>query len=214
MVSTIAYIPKFGGSMQFLTGLMTITFLGIAFPVILLVFLGICFLGVTSYKEDLLAWKTFFGVVCFVAIGHLTNFDWFGNIFSLWTLAYIAGWALMGAIWFLFKWNQFVGKKRAAGDAALKEKMKHPLRNDGEEMTPEEKRMFMLDYKPRLDEHKERAFSWIILWPFSVLAYVFGDLIRGVADWIIERLRGAASRITARHFGEFERPMEENKAGK
>ena len=179
--------------MQLLTGLMTITFLGIALPVILLAFLGICFLSVTSYKEDLLAWKTFFGIVCFVAIGDLTNFDWFENIFSLWSIAYIAGWALMGAIWFLFKWNQFVGKKHDAGDAALKEKMRYPSINHDEEMTPEEKRMFMLKYKPHLDEHKERAFSWIILWPFSVLAYVFSDLIRDVADWIIERLRGAAS---------------------
>lgn len=188
--------------MSFLAGLMAITYFGLALPILFLAAIGTCLLSVASYKDDVFAWKTIFGIFCFSAIFWMTDFDW-RSIISWMILVYTAAWLLTGSVWFLFKWNKFVGSARADADKHLKEALrKEP------DMPPAQKNAIMLSHRPSLDENKERALSWVIFWPFSILAYILGDLLHDLAEWIVERLRGMATLITRRHFGEFENNTE------
>jgi hypothetical protein len=183
--------------MLFLAGLMSITYFGIALPILALWVLCVLFFGFASYRDEIFAWKTFFGAACVGAILWLSEYSWV-NILSWMTLAYMVGWLIAGGMWFLFKWGKFVKGRREHADSALKDALRRKP-----EMSEEEKRVFMLGHRPNLDENKERVFCWILLWPFSVLSYIFGDLLRDIANWVFERLRGTAQRITDHYFGEF-----------
>ncbi|HEU5114467.1 MAG TPA: hypothetical protein VFT82_01735 [Candidatus Paceibacterota bacterium] len=49
---------------------------------------------------------------------------------------------------------------------------------------------------PIVTQHKNMLFSWIILWPFSMLGYVLSDILSDLADWLVKRFHWVYARIT------------------
>lgn len=185
--------------MSFLSSLMAITFLGIALPIWFFGGWGFLLLFGTSNREELATWKVAFALLFFGVVSWLSDFSW-AFIFSWWTLVYFVVWFVIGALWFLFKWNKLAASAREDADRQI---AGYRRNNNNKDMDEEGKRDIMLSYRPDLNKNKERALSWIVLWPFSMLSYLFGDLLKDLGNWIISQLRWVAERITSQHFGEF-----------
>jgi len=105
---------------------------------------------------------------------------WYNGVFNvwLWTKAnpgtlvlYVLSYWFAGVLWSFFKWDRYV-----AHQAALKWD------------------------RPEVLKNKRMITNWVVLWPFSVLRYVFGNLIADIVTWIIERFDRVYEAITDRHY--------------
>jgi hypothetical protein len=190
--------------MEFLAPLMAITILGMGLPFFALYFVALILLSIVTYTEDLFSFKSFVAValvgsaIYFSTTGQFTWHD----LLSWYTLLGIIAWFFLGSLWLLFKWNKVSEKSKELFDeawATLVEKKK----NKGETPPSEEDRRSLARlYIPHLKENKERAFTWILLWPLSVLSYILGDLVRDILEWILRNLGSICRKITRNHFGD------------
>lgn len=116
-------------------------------------------------------------------------------------VAVVIGYACGGALWSLFKWDRHMASShvRELLDSARKHYSKERDRRGATDPLPP-----FLDsaYRPRAtvpSEQKDRIVAWIVLWPCSMVLYLFGDLLRDAVNWVYNRLAGTYERITARH---------------
>jgi len=67
------------------------------------------------------------------------------------------------------------------------------------EFLDKEKLKSELRLTPSIDHWKTKGkvFTWILYWPFSLVNYVFGRLIKDLIDSIIEQLKGVYNAIAA-----------------
>lgn len=49
-------------------------------------------------------------------------------------------------------------------------------------------------------EHKALLTNWIVFWPWSLLGYLLSDVLKDIADWCFERLKGVYNLISISSF--------------
>jgi len=94
-----------------------------------------------------------------------------------------AGWVAVGLAWSVFKWDRFMA---AAAERYAK--------NENEVLIPS------------WTSHKSKLTSWTVWWPFSMLAYVLGDLLREAINWCLSLMGRLYEAITNRHFKDLPDP--------
>ena len=99
----------------------------------------------------------------FIAINLLNLLMWFG------------GFLLIGLVWSFFKWLQF-SKLRA-------KKWRIRLEEHKYEVGSEEYNSLKLNYTPYASDYIGKISGWIILWPFSIVSYIVGDLWDNLVMW-------------------------------
>jgi len=101
----------------------------------------------------------------FTAINLLNLLMWFG------------GFLLVGLVWSFFKWLQF-SKLRA-------KKWRYTM--DSAKVRPvegsDEYNHLKKNYIPYASDYIGKISGWIILWPFSLVSYVVGDLWDNIIMW-------------------------------
>lgn len=55
-----------------------------------------------------------------------------------------------------------------------------------------------VENSPKIDRYKNRIFGWILGWPFSMIWYVIDDIVKDIAKWVFESLRGVYEGISKR----------------
>lgn len=185
--------------MGIFASLAAITFFGISLPLFVLGVITFILLSVVSYTEDFFSGMTAWAVILIVLMFFAGNepFSWHA-IFSLETFFEVASWFVFGAAWFLFKWMMLSKKKKEEFEVALEKETKY----NNEPLTHEEKKKLASKYIPLVKNHKERIFTWILLWPLSIISYVLGDLVRDLLEWIVKRLGNVCRLITKKYFGD------------
>lgn len=100
----------------------------------------------------------------------------------------------VGAAWALFMWRQHVNSEYVQD--ALREGLKkfttHGDLYDGQRFV--ESRLF--PSAARASRNKERIMTWWLYWPFSMVVYVFDDLLRDLFNWMYARISGVFNSIT------------------
>lgn len=184
--------------------LMAITFLGMSLPFCIAIFAALVLLSVVTYTEDLLCFKTLFAALLIAAAFYYDGFDQFNwhAIFRWQTAVGIIIYFSAGSAWLLFKWNKVSWKKKEEFDESWARRVAEAKEDGKEPPTDEDKRRLAANYIPYLRHNKERAFTWILLWPLSGVSYILGDLVRDFLEWILKSLGGLCHRITKSHFGD------------
>ena len=98
------------------------------------------------------------------------------------------GYAALGLLWSMFKWRQHLLSD--AVQASVKRTREKAERLDAEEY---------VNYEVDPASNRDRIVSWITLWPFSVLGYVLGDMLRNLGNWLYSLLGGVYQRMSDRH---------------
>jgi hypothetical protein len=111
----------------------------------------------------------------------------------LW-IACLLGYLVVGTIWVLFRWGAWTRSKRRDYE-------------NGQEGTHEYNSL-LKNCNPR--EHKALIYNWIILWPVSLITYVFGDLAyditHDVGRFIYKMIHGSLEAISRRNLSGVRRP--------
>jgi hypothetical protein len=81
------------------------------------------------------------------------------------------GWLAVGVFWSFFKYDRFCAAHKKRGNS-----------------------------RPILDHQTWRITNWIVFWPFSIVAYVTGDMLKHLVEWIITRFNKVYETIASRHF--------------
>lgn len=106
----------------------------------------------------------------------------------------ILGYLGVGIIWSFFKWYRYVGYQWKEYQKKVK------YWRDRDSSVPTELHVVKGDFQPVASENKEQLSSWILFWPFSIIRYAIGNLLRDVLNKITTFFGGIYDRITASHF--------------
>lgn len=150
---------------------------------------------------------------------------WYLGIFNLalwvlhnpgWSAIYFFGWFAIGALWAAKKFDRY-GYDRAQDYSAAKkarpgnytDTMADPegkMDSRGRPVTIEVDRQPVTplvdinDYIPLALQNKHKLTNWIVLWPCSVLKYIFGEMFQRIVDFIIRHFGKFYDALAARHF--------------
>lgn len=96
-----------------------------------------------------------------------------------------------GVIWSFVKWYFF------NLDAAenFRERLANARKIEG--YRPE-------DFRPKASDNKRRIIAWIGYWPFSLLRFLLGDVVKRIATKIYQMLAKQYDAVSRRMFREFE----------
>lgn len=100
------------------------------------------------------------------------------------TLSIIGGYLICGVFWSFFKWWQYV-KTQAL---LYHDRLKRYANTDPN------------DYKPLVSENKGQISAWILYFPFSLIRYAIGNLLKDLMNWIVESFSKWYDMITDSHF--------------
>lgn len=121
-----------------------------------------------------------------------TNLRPIWDSFHLWPfLSYLGIYVAIGIFWSFFKWGQFAKRSFKKYQEDLAYHMKH---------SPSSTPPIQEDYRPYASKNKAQLTSWILWWPFSILRYILGNLVRDFFNLLITKLGGAYDRITLSFF--------------
>jgi hypothetical protein len=101
---------------------------------------------------------------------------------------FIVGYLVVGIGWSFFRWLKFVKaefrrwKKDAETNNYKKENKAH--------------------YIPTAGDNIDQLTAWLIFWPFSVIRYIVGDLLRDLGEMFVRTLGKAYDRIAINAFKE------------
>lgn len=167
---------------------------GLAFWIAVAIYLVLMIIFIESDGKSKLGWPIL-STVALVLVIYWFNMaplvEWFSSPAAIAeTVAIFLG---AGILWSFFRWLRFVKSEFVS--------FKKNYRNYYEkDMTAAEKELHykkeMQSHKPFASQNKEQISAWIFFWPFSVLRYIFGDLLVDIGNWIVEKLGGVYNRIT------------------
>lgn len=108
--------------------------------------------------------------------------------------------------WLFFKWNQFAKKQKASYNDTVERLTKDV--NNSTRFKDEEKPNIIAErkvelrdeYIPKVNENKAQINSWIIFFPFSMIRYIFNNLLADFFEMLRNRLTGTLNRIAGSHF--------------
>lgn len=121
------------------------------------------------------------------------------------TLSFI-GWLIVGVCWALFKWFLFVKRKKKyqdeekafADESWTPHKDKRKVKGEWEEFDAVKPEFV---YKaPVANKYIDRITTWMLYWPFSMLAYITFEWLGNLTKWIFSKVSGKFDRITASIF--------------
>lgn len=90
-------------------------------------------------------------------------------------------WLIIGLGWSFFKWFKF----------ARKQYIGYQKHKNGTDKS---------NWIPKVSDNKERITTWIVFWPFSVIRYAIGNLLRDFFNGIIKIFTGWYDRIAISQF--------------
>jgi hypothetical protein len=130
------------------------------------------------------------------------------------TLEYTGAYLAIGAIYMVFRWRMLSANVariyQTIRDEFLKARDIQEITTDREKADLREQTYLNAELR-KLDagvpllvrENKARNTNWMVLWPFSMVEYVVGDLLVNIVDGILQGLSGFMQNITNRHFAKF-----------
>lgn len=140
----------------------------------------------------------------FVAFGFILHVFNFVNIVQLVTVYQkeialsVVAYFLVGLIWLTFKWINLVRKQLVVYDQTF---VRFCIKNNLPENTKVLPKELRADWKryakneatykqrsiaepPQIKNYYKEAINWTLLWPFSMLSYLFKDLLKDFFDFI------------------------------
>ena len=185
--------------MEFLFGLL-VGLSGLGFWWLAFIALFVLAEVISVYNESTPSCSLFLGVF----IAAVFAFNWLGGnpllspLLFCWEhiSCFLVGFPLyflFGGLWSLFKWYQYLLKVRDELRISVSHWEKHP---SGHKPTRQ----------PRsyASNNKGRIMGWIAYWPFSVLAYLFGDFLSSVVRSVYRSLSKVYDGMGNRIFKGFE----------
>lgn len=147
------------------------------------------------------------GLACYIYFFQRETFwPWFQGLNWATVAMYVGLYLLAGIFWLFFKWNQYAKnqKKRfiEAYDNWEKGRSK-PFKGEEEKFRLENvgrRQEMSNNYRPKVNDNKEQINSWIIFFPFSVIRYVFNNLLADFFEMLRDRLTGTLNSIAGSHF--------------
>lgn len=168
-------------------GLTMIEFLlGLSFWPVALIIVWLFVVSVSTAGEQVFV--AFLATVIAMAIAY---FAFGANLLAyvasnpLSTLVLAVMYFVMGMAWSIYRWWDRVSEKSIilAGMSP----------DDGQ------RKYVRQEIDPESRDARQSIKTWIVLWPFSMLGHLFGDLLLRLADKLYEMTLGAYKRITDRH---------------
>jgi hypothetical protein len=133
------------------------------------------FCGILSEHNESRGWSMFFGIVVMISS------YFFFNV-SLETIAYyVAAYVVIGLLWSFWRYKRFV----TAGIESINFESDH--------ISSGYKRNRISEFHP--SENLDKITAWIIVWPFSMIENVTGDLISLVHTLITKVFKGVYHKI-------------------
>lgn len=113
------------------------------------------------------------------------------------TLIGVVAYLGLGVLWSFFKWDRLCSNEARKWKEA-KEALKN--QNTGYSQEVMQRQVASLAKPPEVFDYKGKFTSWIILWPFSVIVFVFDDMFAWVRDMFLEMFGKVYQAIANRHF--------------
>jgi hypothetical protein len=96
---------------------------------------------------------------------------------------FTVGYFLVGIGWSFFRWLKYVKKQYKKWKTSYSYK-------------PEDREKNI----PQAGDNKEQLSAWLIFWPFSVIRYIIGDLLKDLGEMFVRTLGKAYDRIAINAF--------------
>lgn len=163
--------------------------------VVCLCVISVCFICIAVTIEDRertkVGWPTIF--VCLALFMLYLWSNSFIMSFFRWGNLYKVGiYILIGLIWSLFMWFRFV---KTMADRWEQYKLNMSTKSYQQDVS---------SFRPIVSENKQQITGWIIFWPFSVIRYFLGSLIKDLGDWVVARMTILYNKITHSQFKRFD----------
>lgn len=176
---------------------------------IISIFVAIIYTVETEGKAEVwwpLTWLVI-GSVTFIYFFKRAEFwPWLQSVDWYKALMYLGGYLLIGVFWLFFKWRQLSRrrKKKYLDTFAIWKTYKGtPKPGEEEKFELEEigKKQELKDsYMPVVSEEAQQINSWIIFFPFSMLRYIFNNLLSDFFSELRKRLTGTLNNIAKSQF--------------
>lgn len=120
---------------------------------------------------------------------------------------------VVGAIWSIFKWNKKTSEEADCYEELLQTFLRRENVLDISELTVEQKEK-LLEYIEenyrisRLRDNKSLIISWILNWPFTLLHYIFVELLGDFANYIYKKISRVYEEIALRNSMKYRNDME------
>lgn len=115
--------------------------------------------------------------------------SWFSLLSATLLSVYAVIYFIIGALWSIGKYVLFLRRKRKQFIAQVE---RYGHKPGTKEYENEKKNLNRLT---AVGNNKSRFFTWIIFWPFSMLAWVAGDLLSNIFNTVGRALKAIAVRI-------------------
>jgi len=169
--------------MEFLLGLFTGYFL--TWPGLIV----LCIIGTFAESNEAHGVATFFGIVAAI-----TAYFFFNVPFEIIGI-YAIGYFVVGFIWSFWRYKRYADKIVA----------------EYKDLSDSSKRMALAELDPK--RMLGKITTWVIVWPFSMVENVLGDLIQIVQTTITTFFKGIYTRIYVSAVGQLMPTVTEEKSG-
>lgn len=105
-------------------------------------------------------------------------------------------WVIAGIIWAFIKWYFFLADSKIAQDEGHESLIRQHEKYPTTYKHPGKVKYFI----PTAIENKERIITWMIYWPFSIIAQIFGNWIAKMYNRIYRRISGTFDKMAAKRF--------------
>jgi len=152
--------------------------------------------GYSTWAEEL--WSLILVGIIFLAVGFFVGgytMTILENIELI--IPILCGSMAVGSIWSLWKWRSHM-RSQPVQDELREGKTKYDdvKGKEGFRDLPPFKTSDFFPDVARASKNVERISTWTILWPLSMVLYIFKDLLIDIGRWIYEQLGRVYLRIT------------------
>lgn len=116
----------------------------------------------------------------------------FTQTFAAEILGFIGGWVIIGAIWSIFKWYNYLKRSRRKQDEIYAKQVKN--------IVPGRPIPTIVYSIPKAADMKQTIIAWMIYWPFSMLGHLVFDSLKELYNSIYDYLSKFYDKMAEKAF--------------